>query len=267
MIDMKEILNRGKGHVFIPFEELGELDISSMEGQGKIGHKFSLKSAYAWARKRANKKNPIVQNMNDYVQWVFYDRATFAAGSNVPVNFKLFTTPIGQGGKTKVDTNLEQPQRINDPGWMNATGLGFYFDASNLLLDITNFLAQSYMEFWVGSKIYLEGPYQCFPGAAGLAGVSTATAQQTFTNGIPRVGNMFDMRLPGGMSLGMDNAGNPVVADGLLGVTILQTQLLKVENNLPGGVLALTANNATPNVGTGLRLSSYLVGTYSRGVQ
>jgi hypothetical protein len=255
---------RGKCHVHIPFDEL---DATSIEGQGKVGFRFNLESAYRRAQKFARKCNPIVQNMNDYVQWVFYDRATFAQGSNVPVNFKLFTTPIGQSSKTKVDTNLEQPQRINDPGWMNSTGLGFYFDSSNLLLDIQNFLAQAYMEFWVGSKVYLEGPYQCYPGAAGLYGVSTSTAQQTFTNGIPQIGNMFDMRLPGGMNLGQDQAGNAVVADGLLGVTILQTQLLKVENNLPGGVLALTASTATPNPGTGLRLSAYLTGTYSRGVQ
>lgn len=260
----ESILSRGKNHIVIPIEEL---DLVEHQGEGKIGYKVSLDSYFRKAKFQARNQNPIVQNMNDYVQWVFYDRATFAQGANVPVNFKLFTTPIGQGGKTKVDTNLEQPQRINDPGWMNATALGFYFDSSNLLLDIQNFLAQAYMEFWVGSKVYLEGPYQCFPGGAGLSGVSTSTAQQTFTNGVPRVGNMFDMRLPGGMNLGQDGGGNAVVADGLLGVTILQTQLLKVENNLPGGVLALTANTAVPNPGAGLRLSSYLIGTYSRGVQ
>lgn len=261
---LEKILSKGKNHMFLPFDEM---DITSMQGEGKVGFKMNLDDTYRRAQKFARRRNPIVQNMNDYVQWVFYDRATYAQGSNVPVNFKFFTTPQGSGGKTKVDTNLDQPQRLNDPGWMNATGLGFYFDSSNLLLDIQNFLAQSYMEFWVGGKTYLEGPYQCFPGAAGLYGATTSTAQQTFTNGIPQVGNMFDMRLPGGMNLGQDNGGNAVVADGLLGVTILQTQLLKVENNLPGGVLALTANTAVPNPGTGLRLSVYLAGTYSRGVQ
>jgi hypothetical protein len=260
----ENIFSRGKNHIVVPIQDL---DLTEVQGQGKVGYKVGLNSYFRKAKYQARKANPIVQNMNDYVQWVFYDKATFAAGANVPVNFKLFTTPIGQGGKTKVDTNLEQPQRINDPGWMNAVALGFYFGAATLLLDITNFLEQSYMEFWVGNKVYLEGPYQCYPGGAGLMGVSTDTAQQTFTNGLPRVGNMFDMRLPTGMHLGSDQAGNAVVADGLLGVTILQTQLLKVENNLPGGVLALTANNAVPNVGTGLRLSAYVIGTYSRGVQ
>ena len=261
---IESMLHRGKNHLVIPIDEL---DLVEVQGQGKVGYKVNLNPYFKRVKHFNRKANPIVQNMNDFVQWVFYDRATFAQGSNVPVNFKLFTTPIGQNGKTKVDTNLDQAQRINDPGWMNATALGFYFDSSNLLLDIQNFLAQSYMEFWVSSKIYLEGPYQCFPGGAGLAGVSTSTAQQTYTNGTPRVGNMFDMRLPGGMNLGVDNTGKSIIADGLLGVTILQAQLVKVENNLPGGVLALTANTAVPNPGTGLRLSSYLIGTYSRGVQ
>ena len=261
----ERVLARGKNHIVIPIEDM---DFTKVSEEGREGYKVNLNDPYyRKAKYQARRMNPIVQNMNDYVQWVFYDRATFAQGSNVPVNFKLFTTPIGQNNKTKVDTNLEQPQRINDPGWLNAVALGFYFDTSNLLLDIQNFLAQSYMEFWVGTKIYLEGPYQCYPGGAGLSGVSTSTAQQTFSNGWPVVSNMFDMRLPGGMHLGTDQGGNAVVADGLLGVTILQTQLLKVENNLPGGVLALTANTAVPNPGTGLRLSSYLIGTYSRGVQ
>ena len=260
----ENIFNRGQNHIVIPIDQL---DLTEAQGEGKVGYKVNLNSYFRKAKFQAKRANPIVQNMNDYVQWVFYDKATFAQGANVPVNFKLFTTPIGQLGKTKVDTNLEQPQRINDPGWMNAVAIGFYFGAATLLLDITNFLEQAYMEFWVGNKTYLEGPYQCFPGGAGLQGVSTSTAQQTFTNGQARVGNMFDMRLPTGMHLGSDQGGNAVVADGLLGVTILQTQLLKVENYLPGGVLALTTNVAVPNPGTGLRLSSYVIGTYSRGVQ
>lgn len=258
------ILHHGQNHIVIPMDQL---DLTTVQGEGKVGHKVNLSPYFKKAKYRARNANPIVQNMNDYVQWCFYDKATFAAGANVPVNFKLFTTPIGQGGKTKVDTNLDQPQRINDPGWLNAIALGFYFSASTLLLDIQNFLEQAYMEFWVGNKTYLEGPYQCYPGGAGLMGVTTSTAQQVFTNGLPRVGNMFDLRLPSGMHLGNDQQGNAVVADGLLGITILQTQLLKVENNLPGGVLALTAGGAVPNPGTGLRLSAYLIGTYSRGVQ
>jgi|ERR1051326_552589 hypothetical protein len=261
-----KILHRGQNHLFIPFDEM---DLSKVEGEGKVGYKAKnlFDPYYRKAKFQARHRNPIVQNMNDYVQWVFYDRITFAAGANVPTNFKLFTVPNGSGGKTKVDTNLDQPQRINDPGWMNAIGIGFFFNSIALLLDIQNFLDQAFMEFWVTAKVYLEGPYQCFPSGAGLTGVSTATQQQTFTNGVPRLSNMFDMRLPSGMHLGNDAQGNSVIADGLLGVTLLQTQLIKVENNLPGGALALTAAAAVPNPGQGLRLSAYIVGTYSRGVQ
>lgn len=263
MINMKSILNRGRNHSLMP---LGELDLENLQGQGKVGYKIKmtkfLKQAEQWQRC----SNPIVQNMNDFVQWIFWDRAVFAQGANIPVKFQLFAIPMNQGGKTKVDTNLEQPMKINSPGWLNAAYLGFYYGASTLLLDIQNLTDQCYMEFWVSQKVYLEGHLQSFPGGAGLKGVSTDTAQQTYTNGDPTVANMFDMRIPRGTNLGTDGA-NAVVADGLMGVSILPDQTFHVDVNLPGGVLALTANTAVPNPGTGLRLYSYLVGTYSRGVQ
>jgi hypothetical protein len=260
-----EILPRGQNHIVIPFDEL---DLTKVEGKGKVGYRARIDSYFRKAKFQARRRNPIVQNMNDFVQWIFYDKFTVAAGGNVPVQFLHFAVPNGSAGKTKVDTNLDQAFKINDPGWMNAIALGFYFGSSMLLLDIQNFLEQAFMEFWVSDKRYLEGPYQCYPGGAGLTGVSTATAQQVYTNGMAQTGNMFDMRLPRGMVLGTDpSTGQPVIADGLTGVTLLQTQLIQVKNQLPGGVLALAANNAVPNVGTGLRLSAYIVGTYSRGVQ
>lgn len=264
MFDMRSILSRGKNHSLIP---LGELDLENLQGVGKVGYKIKMSKFLKQAERWMRLSNPIVQNMNDFVQWYFWDRATFAQGANIPVKFQLFATPMNQGGKTKVDTNLEQPMKINSPGWLNAAWLGFYYGASTLLLDIQNLTDQCYMEFWVSQKVYVEGHLQNFPSGAGLKGVSTDTAQQTFTNGEPSLNNYFDLRIPRGTQLGSDGSGNAIVADGLMGVSILPDQTFHVDVNLPGGVLALTANIAVPNPGTGLRLYSYLCGTYSRGVQ
>ncbi len=263
-LNLMSILNRGQRNSLIP---LGELDLENLQGQGKVGYKIKMSKFLKQAERWMRYSNPIVQNMNDFVQWVFWDRATFAQGTNIPVKFQLFSVPMNQGGKTKVDTNLEQPMKINSPGWLNDCYLGFYYGAATLLLDIQNLTDQCYMEYWVSQKVYLEGHLQNFPAGIGLKGVSTDTAQQTYTNGEPSIMNMFDLRIPRGTNLGVDTGGNSIVADGLMGVSILPDQTFHVDINLPGGVLALTANTAVPNPGNGLRLYSYLIGTYSRGVQ
>jgi hypothetical protein len=262
--DILKHIKSGKNHSQIP---IGELDLENFSGQGKVGYRIKTSKFLKQAEKWMRHSNPIVQNMNDFVQWYFWDRTNIAAGANVPVKTQLFTVPMNQGGKTKVDTNLEQPMKINSPGWMNVFYLGLYFGTATLLLDITNLTDQSYIEFWVSQKIYVEGHAVCFPSGTGLKGVTTDTAQQTYTNGEPSITNYFDLRIPRGIDLGVDNAGNAVVADGLMGVSILPDQTFHVDLLLPGGVLALTAAAAVPNAGVGLKMYSYLVGTYSRGVQ
>jgi len=232
----------------------------------EIGGVEKLSTSKYRANKKKFNQNPIVPNMADYVNWVLYDRLVTAAGGSIPTNFKFFTVPIGTNSKTKVDTNLDQVSQLPQPYWMNATHIGFAFMPNTLLLDIVNFWSQSYFEFWVNNKVYVEGPYQCFPGGSGLHGATTNTATSALSSGVPLEGNMFDLRLPAGIHLGNDSQGNAVVTDGLTGITILQSQTFKVENNLPGGALTLTASTATPNAGTGMTLNTYLKGVLSRSV-
>jgi hypothetical protein len=184
----------------------------------------------------------------------------------VPNNFKFFTQPIGTAGKTKIDTNMDQVQRLSDPLWFNTEGVGFWFGSINLLTDINAFFQSEYMEFWVGQKVYLEGPIQVFPGGAGLYGVSGTGSQTTLTNGQARTDNVFDVRLPAGIHLGVDANNVPIVTDGLIGITILQGQQFRIEMNAPMGGAALAAVGATP-AGTGLTVMAYLYGILSRGVQ
>lgn len=231
--------------------------------KAKVNRSFSFSGMWARARKlhSGNIQNPIVPNMADYVNWFLYDRAVFAAAASIPTNSKLFTVPIGTAGKTKSDTNLEQVSQLMNPHWMNVTHLGFYFNPNVLDIDINALFDQSYFEFWVNSKVYAEGKLNMFPAGGGIAGFSTKTTQSAMTNGFPQPSNMIDLRIPGGTNLGS------MVADGLTGINILQQQTFKIELNLPGGALVLTANNAVPNPGNGLTLACYLYGILSRSVQ
>ena len=124
-------------------------------------------------------------------------------------------------------------------------------------------------EFWVGGKVYAEGRYEVFPSSTGITGNSTVNATSVVTNGVPNWNNMFDLRLPPGINLGVQtdpNSGQQVqvTSDGLIGVTILQGQQFKIENTAPGG--AQTTITAVLG-GAGLRLIAQLYGILSRGVQ
>lgn len=260
-----EIVKSQRGNFGVKVPLIGKDE--EKELKGRIGKKQKLNGALKAGKGRTRRSNPIIPGMADYSNWVLYDRNVFAAGSNVPTNFKFFTQPIGQNNKTKVDTNLELVSQLPQPYWMNVTGIGFWFNTNVLPIDLNAFLAQSYMEFWVQNKVYAEGPFHAFPSGMGVSGFTTETAQSTNVNGLPQLSNMFDTRLPAGLNLGVDQNGNPVNTDGLTGITILQGQTFKIEVNLPGGVLALTAANATPNIGTGLTVQAYLYGILSRSAQ
>lgn len=241
-------------------------DHTVKQDQAQMGNEEILTTALQRARRQHIAPNPIVPNMADYVNWLLYDRYIVAAGSAVPVNFQLFTVPIGTNNKTKVDTNLDLVSQLPQPYWMNVTHIGFYWMPNMLLTDIINFLEQSYFEFWVNNKVYIEGPHMVYPGGAGIYGFSTIQGQQVADNGHPSNGNLYDLRLPAGINLGSDTSGNAVVTDGITGINILQSQNFKIQDYLPGGALTLTASTANPN-GTGMYLYCFLHGILSRSVQ
>lgn len=271
MTEAQEIINEQTGGLEpgIGYEiDFKDLDMPK-QGKNKVGFKTSLTEWYKSARRRSFAENPIAPNQADIVKWVLYDRFQFAPGTTVPNNFKFFTQPIGTAGKTKIDTNMDQVQRLSDPLWFNTEGVGFFFGALSLLTDINAFFQSEFMEFWVGQKVYLEGPIECFPGGTGLYGVSASedgAFQATYTNGQARIDNVFDVRLPAGIHLGVDANNVPIVTDGLIGITILQGQQFRIEMNAPMGGAALAAATATP-AGTGLSIRAYLYGILSRGVQ
>ena len=223
---------------------------------------------------RNRRQNPISPNQADYVNWVLYDRITFAQAAVVPQLVKLFVAPIGSGTKTKVDTNLEQVSSLPAPQWFNCTGLSIYFDPYSAPIDYSNFLQTEYMEFWVSQKVYLEGPLDVFPASGGLfqqAQIAIAAAatnvNSVTTNGWPSIHNMYDVRLPAGLPLGKDGSGNSVVADGIIGITILQSQTFNVQFKADGGGATMAATAAVPFPGVGLTVACRLHGILSRGVQ
>ena len=252
----------------LSFDQLGLPKGTHEKMRNQIGIKTTMTEFFKAAKRRNRQQNPIAPNQADIVNWILYDRFQFAPGTTVPNNFKFFVQPIGTNGKTKIDTNMDQVQRLPDPLWFNTTGIGFYFSNTTNPIDAQGFLDTEYMEYWVGQKVYLEGPIQCFPAGAGLYGAVTGDTQFAIEqNGQARIDNVFDVRLPAGIHLGVDAANNPIVTDGLIGITILQGQQFKVELNAPLGGVALQPASSSPFPGGGLTIMCYLYGILSRGVQ
>lgn len=243
----------------------------------KFSDSYGKDSFLASLRKRAFTKNPIMPNTADIVNWVVYDTYKVAAGASVGASFNFYTQPIGTNSKTKMDTNLEQVQRLPDPQFMNVIALGLQFGPEVILADIIKIVNNYYVELWVGNKVYTEGRFEVFPSGTGITGsVAAATTVAATTinsnvlnNGRPGWDNLFDLRLPAGIGLGTQvnpATGERVqaISDGLTGVTILQGQQFKVVATAPGGAQAATAGGAG---GAGISIVCQLYGILSRGVQ
>jgi hypothetical protein len=262
--------NEGK-EFFIPFSQEG-LSIEKVK-DSKVS-KADLSSFFRQAKARARHSNPISPNQADYVNWVLYDRITVGQSATWNQMTRLFVLPIGAGGKTKVDTNLTQVSTLEAPQWFNCTGLSIYFQPNAAPIDIANFLATEYLEFWVSQKVYAEGPLDVYPGSGGLVNNSwgaMANAATNYitntTNGWPSIHNMYDLRLPAGLALGRGTQGEQLAADGIIGVTILQSQSFYVKLQADGGGATMAITAAVPYAGIGLTVNCRLHGILSRGVQ
>jgi hypothetical protein len=262
---------RNGEELYVP---VGGMGLTQEKAPGGKVAKAGLFDFLSVAKRRNRKQNPISPNQADYVNWVLYDRIKYAQAAVVPNLAKLFVSPIS-ATKTKVDTNLEQVSSLPAPQWFNCTGLSLYFSPNATPIDLANYFDTEYMEFWVSQKVYLEGPLDVFPGSGGLvSGVALGTmtgAATSFTtnstNGWPSIHNMYDVRLPAGLPLGRDANGSGVVADGIIGITILQSQTFNVQMKADGGGATMAITAAVPITGIGLTVSCRLHGILSRGVQ
>jgi hypothetical protein len=189
-------------------------------------------------------KNPVAADLADVVPYKIYDTLTTAANTAASGMYQFFTTPQS-ATKGKLLTNLEQAGRLPDPRHFFVRSLRFIFGASMLLTDILAMLNNYYAEFWIGNKIYMEGPLYLFPGGAGVNGVTTNTSESVYSLGMPDCTTVDDF--------------------GDKGFSILQGQTFKV-NVIMGGTTPTFSNTTTP-ASAGLRLICVLDGILAREVQ
>ncbi len=133
-----------------------------------------------------------------------YDYSAYAAAGQTELSF--FQTPQGQGGKTLADTNMEAAGSLPAPKKFLVTGLEINFwpgvtpgtfgaqAAAGLVNDVWAVAKSGYLEFYVGSKNYVqEGPIGAFPAMNGLvvqAALSDATTAGATMQSMVQYANM-----------------------------------------------------------------------------
>jgi hypothetical protein len=123
-------------------------------------------------------------NLEDNVEelaWSFYDFTAYAAAGQTSLSF--FQNPVGQGGKTQADTNMEAAGQIPRGQNFLVENIAVEFfptltvDAAALTSyadDVKAVAESGYLDFVVGSKSYKrEGPIGLFPPRYRVAGFAS----------------------------------------------------------------------------------------------
>jgi len=153
----------GQGNVIPTNPATGDIDINALVGQ-------------------------LVDQRKDYV----YDTKTLAPGytfTGTPLRF--FQVPIGQQDpdnnnivKTEQETNMRSQGQFSPPYDFIMNNLGFYVCVGADLFDVSTIFNLTRFEFKILQKIQFQGHLQRHPAGMGISGMSTATSQQNWINGI-----------------------------------------------------------------------------------
>jgi hypothetical protein len=138
--------------------------------------------------------NAIMGGWVDRGIWPFYDTLKLSPGTTVNSSYSFFSVSKGQAdpnlgsgaaAKTYVETNLLTPGQFNPPRDLILKAIGFQVFADTRLYDIEQIFKHSYFEFKIDEKVFFQGPMELHPSGMGFAGMSTQTAESSWTNGYP----------------------------------------------------------------------------------
>ncbi len=136
--------------------------------------------------------NSLIGQMVDQRKDYVYDTLTLAPGTTVTSQpYRMFQTPLGQpdpynGSQTKTEqeTNMRSTGQFSAPYDFIINNLGFYFLIGANLFDIQTVMNMGWFEFKILQKTQFMGHLQRHPSGMGVSGMSTATQQQNWINGI-----------------------------------------------------------------------------------
>lgn len=182
----------------------------------------------------------------ELVRWELYDRQAYAAAGQTQLTF--FALPVGQGGKTFDDTNLNLAGQLptNQIFMTETIEIDFFpttpsvaaqlpaaFGAqaiAQIVNDAYVFNRGGSLNFFIGSKSYLQiAPLQRFPSRANFH-VEAALSDVT------TAGANLQSRIAFASSVGAPFKLNPPI-------TLVENQNFNVILNWAGGLVALPSGN------------------------
>lgn len=181
-------------------------------------------------------------NRMDVQDTPLYDTVTFAAAATITTAASQLFTNVQN--KTIAQTNMKGSQRLNAPEAFTIKSYRFYWQQNVLLTDLYTILLGSggaVLEFYIGSKVYQQGPLWLYNPGGGPFPFSTNSGFGFIGNGLPGRNEMNRIAI----NLVIDNQAS------------FYAQL-----NTSG--IALTASASG---GTGFSYQLVLSGLYARGVQ
>ncbi len=134
--------------------------------------------------------------MTEGIRQSLYDFTTYDSAGHTQLTF--FQQPIGQGGKTKADTNMESAGQLPQPKNFFITSIEVHFypgstidtfaaaaaAAPSQADDVYKLMPTGYLDMFIGSKSYLtEAPIGRFPATTGLK-LNSALASNSATVGM-----------------------------------------------------------------------------------
>jgi hypothetical protein len=180
--------------------------------------------------------------------------------------------------KTEQQTNMRKGGEFSPPYDFIMNNLGFYVCIGANLYDIATIFNMTRFEFKILQKCQFQGHLQRHPSGMGVTGMSTATSQQNWINGIadPRAIWWFgDWRkyIPPTVNFSLDWYGNESYQNAYNAATTTSINLpsdILAKQFATGLVTAVTANpTLLPNTsgGNGIKLIALMNGVSNGPVQ
>jgi hypothetical protein len=184
----------------------------------------------------------IISDQMDVQDTPIYDTVTYAASATITTPNSQFFTNVGSAsGKSFVQTNMTQSQKLTAPEAFSVFGVRFYWDSTILRADLNLLLQNFVYEFWMLTKNYQRAPLMHFSAGMGIDGYTTRTNESFYTNGTPNRDSMHLLQIP-----------------------LVISNQLSFYGQLVGPI---SGNSSTlSSSGNGAILITELVGLYARGV-
>lgn len=122
---------------------------------------------------------PRIEEGKEVLSWQIWDSITLGA---TDVHCTLFTTPVGQGGKTLLQTNMRESGRFPWPEEFTFETIWFLMRPAAVVSDVLATM-NGYIKFIIGNKSYLTLRLWEMPDGGGL--FTTYQITPTLVEGAP----------------------------------------------------------------------------------